>query len=88
MKKDIHLHININTYTFLRIFMYLCAKSIQIASKLVSLAYGYKQMLIVLNQLAVSYLILISRSKYTCQKLDQATALLEGNQKLVSRTYV
>ena len=49
MKYDIYLYIIIYTYTILRIFMYLCAKSITIANKLVSLANGYKQMLIVLN---------------------------------------
>ena len=51
--------------------MYLCAKSIPIANKLVSLENGYKQMLIMLNQLAVSYSILIGRKKHTCQKFDQ-----------------
>ena len=66
--------------------MYLCAKSIPIASKLVSKANGYKQMLIVLNSLAVSYLILIGQNKNTCQNFDQATALLESGQKLVTRT--
>ena len=43
------IYINICTYTSLSIFMYLCAKSIPIANKLVSLANGYKQMLTVLN---------------------------------------
>ena len=43
--------------------MYLCANSIPIANTLVSMANGYKQMLIVLNQLAVLYSILIGRKK-------------------------
>ena len=38
-----------HTVTILRIFKYLCAKSIPIANKLVSFANRYKQMLIVLN---------------------------------------
>ena len=67
--------------------MYLCAKAIPIANKLVSLENGYKQMLIALNYLAVSYSILIGRKKYTCQNFDQATVMLESGQKLVTRTY-
>ena len=70
----------------LRIFMYLCAKSIQIAKKLVSRENGYNQMLVVLNKLAVFYLSLIGRNKYSCQNFDQATALLESGQKLARRT--
>ena len=61
--------------------MYLCAKSIPIENKLVSLENGYKQMPIVLNYLAVLYSILIGRKKYTCQNFDQATALLESGRK-------
>ena len=49
IKYDIYLYFNIYTYTILRIFMYLGAKPIPIANKLVSLANGYKQMLKVLN---------------------------------------
>ena len=41
--------------------MYICAKSIPIANKLVTLANGYKQMLIVLNQLAVFFSIVIGQ---------------------------
>ena len=70
----------------LRIFMYLCAKSIPIANKHVSLENGYKQMLIVFNSLAVLYSILIGRKKYSCQNSDQAIALLECGQNLVTRT--
>ena len=66
--------------------MYLCAKPIPIANKLVSLANRYKQMLIVLNKLAVLHLILIGQNKYICRDFDQATALLESGQKLVTRT--
>ena len=68
-------------------FMYLCAKSIPTANKLVTLPNVQKQMLIVPNQLAVLYSILIGRKKFTCQKIDQATALLESGQKLVTGTY-
>ena len=68
--------------------MYLCAKSIPIANKLVSLENGYKQMFTVLNQLPLSYSNLIGRKKNTCQDFDQATALLESGQKLVTRIYV
>ena len=39
-----------------------------------------KQMLIVLNYLAVLYSILIGRKKQICQIFDQATALLESGQ--------
>ena len=66
--------------------MYLCAKSIPIANKLVPLANGYKQMLIVLNYLAVFYSILIGQNQNTCQKFDQKTVLLESGQKLVTET--
>ena len=86
IKYDIYLYINIYTYTSLRIFMYLCAKSIPKANKLVSLENGYKQMITVLNKLAVLYSILIGRKKYSCQNFDQAKALLESGQKLVTRT--
>ena len=86
MKYDIYLFINVNTYTILRIFMYLCAKFIPIANKPVSFANGYKQMLIVLNKLAVLYSILIGQNIYTCQILDQATAKLQVGQKLVTKT--
>ena len=65
----------------LRIFTYLCTKSIQIAKKLVSRENGYKQMFIVLNSFAVSYLNLIGQNKYPCQNPDQAKALLERGQK-------
>ena len=58
--------------------MYLCAKSIPIANKLVSFAKEYKQMLIMLNLFAVLYSILIGRKNYTCQKFDQLTTLLEN----------
>ena len=64
----------------LRIFTYLCAKSIQIAKKLVSRENGYKQMFIVLNSFAVLYLNLIGQNKYSCQNPDQAKALLERAQ--------
>ena len=66
--------------------MYLCAKSIAIANKLVSLANGYKQMLIVLNKFAILYSVLIGRKKYTCRNFDRATALPESGQKPVTRT--
>ena len=49
LKNMIFLYSNIFAYTILRIFMYLCAKSIPIANKLVSLENGYRQMLTVLN---------------------------------------
>ena len=64
----------------LRIFTYLCAKSIQIAKKLVSREKGYKQMFIVLSLFAVLYLNLIGRNKYSCQNPDEAKALLERGQ--------
>ena len=41
---------------------------------------GHKQMLRVLNWLAVLYLNLIGQNKYSCQNFDQATALLECGQ--------
>ena len=63
--------------------MYLCAKSIPIANKLVSLANGYEQMRVGLIQLAVSYSNFIGREKFTCQNFDEATTLLESGQKLV-----
>ena len=66
--------------------MYLCAKCVPKANKLISLENGYKQMFIALNKLAVSYSILIDRKRYTCQNFDHATALLESGQKLVTRT--
>ena len=81
-----YLYINKYTYTILRIFMYLCAKSRPIANKPVSITNGYKQMLIVLNKLAVLYSILIGQNKYTCQNFDEATAKLEIGQKLVTKT--
>ena len=66
--------------------MYACTKSIPIANKLVSFAIGYKQMLTVLNELAVQYLIiLIGQNKYTCQNFDQATALPESGQNWSQR---
>ena len=62
--------------------MYLCAKSIPIASKLVvSIVNRYKQMFIVLNYCAVLYSILIGQNKYTGQNFHQTTALLESGQK-------
>ena len=61
----------------LRIFTYLCAKSIQIAKRLVSRENGYKQMFILLNSFAVLYSNLIGQNKYSCQNPDQAKALLE-----------
>ena len=64
----------------LRIFTYLCAKSIQIARKLVSRENGYKQMLNVLNELAVLDLNLFDQNKYSCQNSEQAKALLERGQ--------
>ena len=64
----------------LRIFMYLCAKSIQIAKKLVSWEKGYKQMFIVLNSFIVLYLNWIGQNKYSCQNPDQAKALPERGQ--------
>ena len=42
--------------------------------------HGHKQMLIVLNLFAVSYLNLIGQNKYSCQNSDQAKALLERGQ--------
>ena len=75
------MHICIFGFSF-----HYCAKSIQIASKLVSLENGYKQMRTVPNYLAVLYSIVIGRKKYSCQNSDQATALLECGQKLVTRT--
>ena len=67
--------------------MYLCGKSIPIANKLVTLANGYKQMLIVLKWFAVLNSILIGRKRYVCQNSDQTTALPESGQKSVTRTY-
>ena len=64
----------------LRIFTYLCAKSIQIEKKLVSRENGYKQMFIVLNSVAILYSILIGQNKYSCQNPDQADALLKPGQ--------
>ena len=55
----------------LRIFTYLCAKSIQIAKKLVSWENGYKQMFIVLNSFEVLYLNLIGQGKYSNQILTK-----------------
>ena len=86
IKYGIHLYINIYTYTILRLFIYLCAKSIKIAKKLVSWENGYTQMHIVLNSFAVLYLNLIGQNKYSCQNFDQTTALLECGQNLVTRT--
>ena len=60
--------------------MYLCAKSIQIAKKLVSRENGYKPMFIMLNSFAVLYLYLIGQNNYSCQNPDQAKALLERGQ--------
>ena len=64
----------------LRISTLLCAKSIQIAKKLVSRDNGYKQMFIVLSSFAVLHLNLIGQNKYSCQNPDQAKALLERGQ--------
>ena len=64
----------------LRLFTYLCGKSIQTAKKLVSRENGFKQMFKVLNSFAVSYLNLIGQSKYSCQNPDQAKTLLERGQ--------
>ena len=91
IKYDLYLYINIHTCTILRMFKYLDtyflnAKSIPIANKLVSLANGNKQMPIVLNYFAVFYSILIRQNKYTCQNLDQTTALMERGQNLVTKT--
>ena len=58
--------------------MYLCAKSIPIANKLVSFANGYKQMPTGLNQLAVLYSIPIGQNKYACQSFEQTAALLKS----------
>ena len=44
-------------------------------------------MLIVLNWFAVLYSNLIGQNKYTCQNFDQATALLESGEKLVTKIY-
>ena len=86
IKYDICLYNNISTYIILRNFLYLCAKSLPIANKLVSFANGYKQMLIVLNWLSVLYSIGIGQNNYTCQNFDQAAVLLESVRKLVIRT--
>ena len=65
----------------IRIFTYLCAKSIQIAKKLVSRENGYKQSFILLKSFAVLFLKLKGQNKYSCQNPDQAKALLERGQK-------
>ena len=64
----------------LRIITYLCARSIQIAKKLVSRENGYKQIIIVLNSFAVLYLNLIGQNKYSRQNPDQAKGLPERGQ--------
>ena len=56
-----------------------------VANRLVSFANGYKQMLIVLNELAFLYSILIGRKEYTSQNFDQTTALLENGQNWSQR---
>ena len=53
----------------LRMFMYLCAKSIQIAKKLVSWEKGFEQTFIALNSFEVLYLNLIGEGKYSYQIL-------------------
>ena len=60
----------------LRIFMYLCAKSIQIAKKLVSCREGHRQMFTVLNLSAVLYSNLIGQRQASVSNADQPKALL------------
>ena len=79
------LHISFYTYTTLRLFFYLCAKSIAIANKPVSFA--NEQLPIVLNQLAILYSILIGQNNNFCQNFDQTTTPLESVWKLVRKTY-
>ena len=55
----------------LRIFMYLRAKSIQIAKKLVSREKGFEQMFIAFNSFEVLYLNLIGQGKYLYQILTK-----------------
>ena len=55
----------------LRIFTYLCAKSIQIAKKPVSWEKGYEQMFTALNSFEVLYLSLIGQGKYSYQILTK-----------------
>ena len=51
--------------------MYLCAKSIQIANKLVSRQKGNEQMFIALKLFEVLYLNLIGQGKYSYQTLTK-----------------
>ena len=55
----------------LRIFTYLCAKSIQIAKKLVSWEKGYEQMFIALNSFEVLYLNFIGQGKHSYKILTK-----------------
>ena len=55
----------------LPIFTFFCAKSIQLAKKLVSWEKGYEQMLIALNSFELLYLNLIGQGKYSYQILTK-----------------
>ena len=60
----------------LRIFMYVCAKSKQIAKKFVSWRGGHRQMFTVLNLSAVLYSNLIGQRQASVSNADQPKALL------------
>ena len=70
--------------------MYLSAKSIQIAKKLVSSEKGYEQMFTALNSFEVLYLNLIGQDKYSYQILTKQQCCWRvvkiGHQDLILTT--